>query len=133
MLWNLFNFFADAATGNGTTTDASQNGWVTWVIFGGIAIFMIVMMSLNQRKNKKAQAEMQSKIRVGATIMTIGGIVGEIIQMDAEHFWLATGLGEEAKKKSSDLGADLSSILGGSMDDDDDTTYTDVLNLINKD
>ena len=95
MLWNLFNFFADAATGNGTTTDASQNGWVTWVIFGGIAIFMIVMMSLNQRKNKKAQAEMQSKIRVGATIMTIGGIVGEIIQMDAEHFWLATGLGED--------------------------------------
>ena len=95
MLWNLFNFFADAATGNGTTTDAPQNGWVTWVIFGGIAIFMIVMMSLNQRKSKKAQAEMQSKIRVGATIMTIGGIVGEIIQMDAEHFWLATGLGED--------------------------------------
>lgn len=95
MLWNLFNFFADATTGSGTTTDASQNGWVTWVIFGGIAIFMIVMMSLNQRKNKKAQAEMQSKIRVGATIMTIGGIVGEIVQMDAEHFWLATGLGED--------------------------------------
>ena len=46
---------------------------------------------------------------------------------------VATGLGEEAKKKSSDLGADLSTILGGSVDDDDDTTYTDVLNLINKD
>ncbi|MBE6770228.1 MAG: cell division protein FtsZ [Ruminococcaceae bacterium] len=74
-------------------------------------------------------------------------IIAEMAHPDANIIWgaqlddtledtirvtvVATGLGEEAKKKN-DLGADLSSILGAS-EDDDDNTYTDVLNLINKD
>lgn len=76
-------------------------------------------------------------------------IVKEMAHPDANIIWgaqlddtledtiritvIATGLGDDVKKKSNDLGADLTSILGGSVDDDDDTTYTDVLNLINKD
>ena len=56
---------------------------------------MIVMMIVPQRKAKKQQEEMNKKLGVGVTIMTIGGIIGEIIQMDNEHIWLATGLGED--------------------------------------
>lgn len=97
MLWNLFNFFADASTGAGTGSDSSQQGggWGIYVIFGVMIVFMIVMMIVPQRKAKKQQEEMNKKLGVGVTIMTIGGIIGEIVQMDSENVWLKTGLGEE--------------------------------------
>lgn len=91
MLWNLFNFFADASTG----TDQQGGGWGIYIIFGVMIVLMIVMMIVPQRKAKKQQEEMNKKLGVGVTIMTIGGIIGEIIQMDNEHVWLATGLGED--------------------------------------
>ena len=97
MLWNLFNFFADASTGTGTGTDTEQQsgGWGIYIVFGVMIVLMIVMMIVPQRKAKKQQEEMNKKLGVGVTIMTIGGIIGEIIQMDNEHIWLATGLGED--------------------------------------
>ncbi|MBR1954562.1 MAG: preprotein translocase subunit YajC [Clostridia bacterium] len=97
MLWNLFNFFADASTGTGTGTDTEQQGggWGIYIVFGVMIVLMIVMMIVPQRKAKKQQEEMNKKLGVGVTIMTIGGIIGEIIQMDNEHVWLATGLGED--------------------------------------
>ena len=94
MLWNLFNFFTDATTD--TSTDGDQTGgWGMYIIFGVMIVLCIVMMIIPQRKAKKAQEEMNKKLGVGVTIMTIGGIIGEIVQMDAEHIWLATGLGED--------------------------------------
>ena len=97
MLWNLFNFFADASTGTGTGTGTEQQGggWGIYIVFGVMIVLMIVMMIVPQRKAKKQQEEMNKKLGVGVTIMTIGGIIGEIIQMDNEHVWLATGLGED--------------------------------------
>ncbi|MBQ2914452.1 MAG: preprotein translocase subunit YajC [Clostridia bacterium] len=91
MLWNLFNFFEDAGTG----TEQQSGGWGIYIIFGVMIVLMIVMMIVPQRKAKKQQEEMNKKLGVGVTIMTIGGIIGEIIQMDNEHVWLATGLGED--------------------------------------
>ena len=58
-------------------------------------VLMLVLPTINQRKAKKQQEEMNKKLGVGVTIMTIGGIIGEIVQMDNEHIWLATGLGED--------------------------------------
>ena len=96
MLWNLFNFFADASTGTGTGDQTQQSGgWGIYIIFGVMIVLMIVMMIVPQRKAKKQQEEMNKKLGVGVTIMTIGGIIGEIVQMDNEHIWLATGLGED--------------------------------------
>lgn len=91
MLWNLFNFFEDAGTG----TEQQGGGWGIYIVFGVMIVLMIVMMIVPQRKAKKQQEEMNKKLGVGVTIMTIGGIIGEIIQMDNEHIWLATGLGED--------------------------------------
>ena len=95
MLWNLFNFFEDASTGTGTDTEQQGGGWGIYIVFGVMIVLMIVMMIVPQRKAKKQQEEMNKKLGVGVTIMTIGGIIGEIIKMDNEHVWLATGLGED--------------------------------------
>ena len=89
MLWNLLNFFEE------TTTDKQGGGWGIYVIFGVMIVLMIVMMIVPQRKAKKQQEDMNKKLGVGVTIRTIGGIIGEIVQMDNENVWLKTGLGEE--------------------------------------
>ena len=48
------------------------------VLLGG----MFVMQSKNAKKNKKAQEEMRNQVVVGAEVMTIGGIIGKIVEMD---------------------------------------------------
>ena len=48
------------------------------VLFGG----MFFMQAKNAKKNKKAQEEMRSQVVVGAEVMTIGGIIGKIVEMD---------------------------------------------------
>ena len=48
------------------------------VLFGG----MFFMQARNAKKNKKAQEEMRNQVVVGAEVMTIGGIIGTIVEMD---------------------------------------------------
>ncbi len=81
---NLFMFFDDAET---TTTD-----WSTWIILGVMLVAVVVMMIVPQRKNKKRAEEMMAKLEVGCTITTIGGIVGELIEMTDTHIWISTGI-----------------------------------------
>lgn len=84
----LLAFFADE------TTDQQGGipGYVTWIILGVMIVGMVLLMILPQRKQKKRQEEMMSKLAVGSIVTTIGGIVGEVVQMDDKHIWLATGI-----------------------------------------
>lgn len=89
----LLNFFADAATDGSTAgTDGSGNSWLTWVILGVLVVGMILMMVIPQRKQKKRAEEMMSKLNVGSIVTTIGGIVGEVVQLDDKHIWITTGI-----------------------------------------
>ncbi len=35
-----------------------------------------------------------SKLTVGSIVTTIGGIVGEVVELDDKHIWLLTGVGD---------------------------------------
>ena len=85
----LLNFFEPADSGN---TDSS--GWITWVILGVLLVGMVLLMIIPQRKQKKRAQEMMSKLAIGSIVTTIGGIVGEVIEMDDKHIWLLTGTGD---------------------------------------
>lgn len=86
---NLLNFFeGDGNTGGGMPS------WVIWVILGVLAVAMVLLMIIPQRKQKKKAQEMMSKLAVGSVVTTIGGIVGEVIQMDEMHIWIETGTGD---------------------------------------
>lgn len=92
-MFYLLNFFADAATDGSTAgTDGSGNSWLTWVILGVLVVGMILMMVIPQRKQKKRAEEMMSKLNVGSIVTTIGGIVGEVVQLDDKHIWISTGV-----------------------------------------
>ena len=46
------------------------------------------------RKQKKQAEEMRAKLKVGATVTTIGGIVGEVIKIDDQYIYIVTGTEE---------------------------------------
>ncbi len=82
---NLLNFFED-------TTANAGGGWWIYVVFGVLLVGMILLMIIPQRRQKKRQEEMMSKLAVGCVVTTIGGIVGEVVQLDDSHIWLSTGV-----------------------------------------
>ena len=86
----LLNFFED----NAAEEPASNTGWIMWVILGVLLVGFVLMMIIPQRKQKKRAEEMMSRLAIGSIVTTIGGIVGEVVQMDDTHIWLLTGLDE---------------------------------------
>ena len=90
MLMNLLAFFDETSeTPNNPTTQI-----IMWVVAGVLIIGMVLMMILPQRKQKKRQEEMMSKLGLGSIVTTIGGIVGEVVELDDKHIWLVTGTGD---------------------------------------
>lgn len=77
----LLNFFADEGLPS----------WIMWPILGVLFVGFILMMILPQRRQRKRAEEMMSRLSVGSIVTTIGGIVGEVIQLDDTHIWLLTG------------------------------------------
>ena len=73
-------------------------GSSTWWMIGILAVFfvlMIVMTVIPQRKQKKKMAEMFSSLAVGDKIMTIGGFVGIITEIDAPNDKYIVNIGTE--------------------------------------
>ncbi len=71
---------AESSTGsgnNGTTI-------VMWIVIAALVVFMIIQGILSRKKQKKQLEEMESRLVVGATITTIGGIVGKVTRIDEE-------------------------------------------------
>lgn len=52
--------------------------------------FIIFMMFFNGRKRKKAQAEMQAGIKVGAYVLLHSGILGSIVSLDDKSVVIET-------------------------------------------
>jgi len=52
--------------------------------------FIIFMMFFNGRKRKKAQADMQSGIKVGAYVLLHSGIMGSIVNIDEKTLIVET-------------------------------------------
>ena len=94
MLLNLLNFFDEAAEGG----EGAQGSVWGQVLVWGVGILFIVgialMMIIPQRKQKKRQEEMMSKLGLGSIVTTVGGIVGEVVELDDKHVWLLTGSGD---------------------------------------
>lgn len=88
---NILNFFEDA------TENAGGNNASSWILLIVLALFMVALIvfnSISSKKRKKESEEMMSKLDVGSTVTTIGGIVGEVVQLDDEHIWIKTGTAE---------------------------------------
>ena len=85
----LLNFFAEAEEGGSKTTQI-----IMYVVFGLLIVGMVLLMIIPQRRQKKKAQEMMAQLAVGSIVTTIGGIVGEVVELDDKHIWLLTGTGE---------------------------------------
>ena len=74
------------------------SGVLMWVLLGVMVLLIIGSWFLNNRRYKKQQQEREEKmnsLRIGDTIVTIGMLVGEIVEiLDDGNYVLKTGNGE---------------------------------------
>ena len=59
--------------------------WVMYVIIGVVLVGMIVLTIIPQKKRQKQQQEMMNSLVVGTKIMTIGRLVGKIVQINGDN------------------------------------------------
>lgn len=62
-----------------------SNGWYMWVIIGVVLVLMIVLTIVPQKKRQKEQQKMMDSLNVGTKLMTVGGLVGKITQVNADN------------------------------------------------
>lgn len=74
---------------------AAQQEIIMWVILGAFFVLMIVMTIIPQRKQKKKMQEMMSSLAVGDKIMTIGGFIGTIVEINSENDRFTINVGTE--------------------------------------
>lgn len=84
---NLVNLLAEESANNGGSSV------VTWIILA-IAVIAFIVMTVMNNKNRKKQAEEEQKKRdslcARTKVITIGGIVGEVVSVDEAEFVLNT-------------------------------------------
>lgn len=64
----------------------------TYIIYFAVLIAVFFFLIIRpERKRKKQAQEMRDNLKVGTEVTTIGGIVGEIVNIDGEFITLETG------------------------------------------
>jgi preprotein translocase subunit YajC len=92
------------------------------VVIGGVFIFMT---SRGNKKRQSQASQLQSALTVGAEVRTIGGLVGEVLEVTDEHVVIETTPGVQLKfVKSAVAGvippAEPEEPEGDSEEDDED-------------
>ena len=67
------------------STLAALPAWSMYVIIGVVFVVMIVLTVVPQKKRQKEQQNMLNNLAVGTKLMTVGGIVGKITQVNADN------------------------------------------------
>jgi len=86
------------------------------VLFGAIFYFLIYRP---QQKQRKQRQELLESLEVGKSIVTIGGIHGEIVQMDEETVNLKVAENVEIKVQKTAVGLVLSEDGSPEVDESD--------------
>lgn len=79
----------------GMIATSGGNDWYIWIILGVVFVGMILMTVIPQRKQKKKMQEMMSSLSVGDKIMTIGGFVGTITEINNDNDRFTINIGSE--------------------------------------
>lgn len=93
-------------------TASGTSSWVLPIVLVVLLVAMIVLPMVSQNKRVKQYNEMQTNLKVGDKIQTIGGIVGRIIKFQekegAKTVYIETG----DKKSKIVLEFDINAIAG---------------------
>lgn len=83
----IFNLLAEEeATTPGFTS------YIPIIIIVVLLVAFFVWSFISQRKKQKAFAETVNAVKPGCKVKTIGGVVGEVVEVDEDSFVLKTGV-----------------------------------------
>ncbi len=98
ILTALTGCFAAAPSGDGTAADgteaASGGGLGIGMMIAYLAIIVLIfyfLMIRPEKKRKKKAQEMRDSLAVGDNIVTIGGMVGKIVNVSGDYVTFETG------------------------------------------
>lgn len=93
-MYNFLQILASSSEG-GTQTASKIPSWVMYVVIGVVLVLMIVLTIIPQKKRQKEQQNMMNSLCVGTKLMTVGGMVGKITQVNSDNT-LIINVGTEA-------------------------------------
>lgn len=87
---NQFIRLLDAATEPGADATQQLIFTVGSLIFFGVVLYFLVIRP--QKKKEKELKEQMSKLRVGDTVVTIGGLVGRVANIKDDEITISTSV-----------------------------------------
>ena len=80
--------------------EGKGNNWMIYIFLGVFVLLMVGMYFINGRNRKKQQQQQENmfaRIGIGTEIKTIGGIIGTVVELDAEAgtYVIETGIGDK--------------------------------------
>ncbi len=78
---------------------SSSSSIIMLVVLGVLIVLMLVLPSIGQKKRITAYQEMQSKLKAGDKVQTVGGIIGRIVKI-TENEGIKTMILETGEKNS---------------------------------
>ena len=72
-------------------TGAGGSGLISIFLILGVIVFFYFFMIRPQKKQEKEQANMRNSLEVGDEVITIGGIIGQVVRLKGETVTIATG------------------------------------------
>ena len=68
-----------------------NNSWVTILMLVAVVVFFYFFLIRPQKKQEKEAADMRNSLEIGDEVITIGGIIGQIVKIKGETVTIATG------------------------------------------
>lgn len=87
-------FISDAFAQSG---DTAANPMMTFIMFGAIFVLFYFMLIRPQQKKQKEHREMVSNLKKGDEVVTVGGVLGKISDLDENFVSLEIADGVEIK------------------------------------
>lgn len=81
--------FLEAAAGSGA--GAGGGGILSIVMLVLVVVFFYFFLIRPQKKQEKEAANMRNSLEIGDEVVTIGGIIGQIVSIKGETVTIATG------------------------------------------
>ena len=88
-------------------SQGQQSIWPTIIMFGAIIAIFYFLLIRPQRKQQQEHEEMVESLEKGDRVVTLGGIVGEIIRIDGDRLVLKTGGDTRIEVERSKVGRRL--------------------------
>ncbi len=87
---NALSFLLDNS-GAGTTDTPTGGSWMTILMLVLVVVVFYFFLIRPQKKQEKEAANMRNSLEVGDEIVTIGGIVGQVVSVKGDTITIATG------------------------------------------